>query len=57
MTIAPNCAKCGKELEEFGALLFSPPTGENKVDKFHLCVDCFRSLQISSSVYKRTKKV
>lgn len=43
MTIKPVCDKCGEELTEFGALLFSPPEG-NLVKKFHLCKRCYYEL-------------
>jgi hypothetical protein len=44
MTINPTCDKCKKELDDFGALLFSPPDRESNVKKFHLCKDCYNSL-------------
>jgi hypothetical protein len=37
-----KCNRCGDELKEPGALVFSPPTGDGwLVEKFHLCVDCW----------------
>src|SRR5690242_12451274 len=41
MAIAPRCdvVTCGRELEEFGALLLSPPDNQGFVKKYHLCVD------------------
>jgi hypothetical protein len=44
--IKVNCYRCNKELNELGAILFSPPnTGfigsYGKVDKFHLCKSCY----------------
>jgi hypothetical protein len=37
-----KCDKCGRELSQPGALLFSPPTGEGwLVEKYHLCQDCW----------------
>lgn len=42
MAIKPHCDKCGKELREFGALLFGPPKN-NIVEKFHLCKNCYRT--------------
>lgn len=44
MVIKPICDKCGKELTEFGALLFSPPNEDKNVKKFHLCNDCYKKL-------------
>lgn len=50
--IAPICAKCQQELEEFGAILYSPPlpldirrqNSAALVDKYHLCAKCFEDL-------------
>lgn len=44
--IKPICDKCGKELKEFGALLFSPPflvvpNAQPTVDKYHICNKCW----------------
>lgn len=41
MAIKPKCNKCGEELDEFGAILLSPPDENNKVRKFHICKDCY----------------
>lgn len=41
MAIRPVCDRCGLELTEFGALLFSPPSPDNEVHKYHICVDCY----------------
>lgn len=38
-----NCDKCGNELKEPGALLFTPPK-KGKVRKYHLCVRCWKIL-------------
>ena len=49
MAINVQCDVCKKELEEPGALAFSPP-GEissslsDRVQKFHICVGCWKSL-------------
>ncbi len=43
MSIKPICDSCGKELEDFGGLLFSPPQGKN-VKKYHICKDCYGKL-------------
>lgn len=45
MTIKPICDMCKKELNEFGAILLSPPDKENKVKKYHLCKTCFSQLE------------
>lgn len=49
MSIKIICVKCGKELDEPGALLFSPP--KNRLDKHvfdvtkaHLCYNCWNKL-------------
>ncbi len=37
-----KCDKCGRELSQPGALLFSPPTTDGwLVEKYHLCPDCW----------------
>jgi hypothetical protein len=41
MAIKPICDKCKKELDEFGAILLSPPDSENMVRKYHLCKECY----------------
>jgi hypothetical protein len=41
MAIAPECDFCGNELVEFGGLLFSPPDADGRVDKQHVCVECY----------------
>lgn len=40
--ISPVCEinKCGNELNEFGAILLSPPQGELVIKK-HICVKCY----------------
>lgn len=38
--IKPICDRCGKELEDFGGILLSPPEGR-KVSKFHMCKACY----------------
>ena len=45
MAIAPTCDKCGKELTQFGAILFSPPDEASTVKKFHLCVSCYEEIR------------
>jgi hypothetical protein len=44
MTIKPACDKCKKELNEFGAILLSPPDRENNVKKFHICKKCYEEI-------------
>ncbi len=45
MAIKPICDQCNEELEDFGALLFSPPDKENKTKKYHLCKNCFNKIK------------
>ena len=44
MAIKPRCDKCKKELNEFGAIMFSPPDNENNVKKFHICNECYNKI-------------
>lgn len=44
MAIKPTCDKCGNELTEFGAILFSPPDQKSTVKKFHLCKKCYAKI-------------
>lgn len=44
MAIKPICSKCKKELNDFGAILFGPPNEENKVQKHHICKDCYNQI-------------
>lgn len=44
MAIQPICDKCHQKLQEFGALLFSPPDDKSNVKKFHLCKNCYQEL-------------
>jgi hypothetical protein len=44
MAIRPVCDKCSKELNDFGAILLSPPDDEGKVKKFHLCKACYEGI-------------
>ena len=43
--ISPKCDLCGKELNDYGALLFSPPDEKNNVKKAHICKDCYNKLK------------
>lgn len=44
MAIKPKCDKCGEELKDFGAILFSPPDKNSTVKKFHVCVGCYKKM-------------
>jgi hypothetical protein len=36
---------CKRELNEPGAVLISPPQGNDVVIKFHLCKSCYKPLE------------
>lgn len=36
-----KCDKCQKDLEDLGALAFSPPTKHMWVKKYHICKECW----------------
>jgi len=38
--ISPACDFCGRELEDFGGILFSPPE-DGLVRKSHVCRECY----------------
>ena len=46
MAIKPLCDMCENELTEYGAIVLSPPNEKNMVRKFHLCVECYRKLNL-----------
>lgn len=40
-----RCDRCGDELNQPGALLFSPPRDDGwLVEKYHLCVECYAKI-------------
>jgi len=41
VAIEPKCDKCKEELDDYGAILWSPPDGRGKCDKYHICLKCF----------------
>ena len=41
--IKPICDFCKQELNDFGAILFSPPK-EHDVKKYHVCVNCYNEM-------------
>lgn len=41
MAITPTCDICGKELNDFGAIVFGPPDKKGSVEKFHVCRPCY----------------
>lgn len=44
MAINPICDVCKKVLDDFGALLFSPPDSKSTVRKYHVCQDCYQNI-------------
>lgn len=44
MAITPECDICNQQLEDYGGILLSPPEN-GKVDKFHICKDCYSKLE------------
>lgn len=45
MAFVFNCDRCRKELMEAGAIIGSPPFGNHKWLKFHICVNCWEKLR------------
>jgi len=45
MPIAPNCHMCGQQLQDFGALVFSPPDHYEDCHKYHVCRICWDEVQ------------
>jgi hypothetical protein len=49
--IHPNCDRCHQELQDFGALAFSPPETQpdgacgREVEKYHLCASCWQEFK------------
>jgi len=39
-----KCNVCNKELEELGALCFSPPNEKSTVKKYHVCKKCWEMI-------------
>ncbi len=39
------CDICGKRLNEFGGLIFSPPNKKGFAKKWHLCRDCYKKVE------------
>lgn len=44
MAITPRCDICDQELQDYGAILLSPPVN-GKVDKFHICTLCYAPIR------------
>lgn len=44
MAIKPICDFCGKELVDYGALLFSAPDEDNMAKKDHVCKACYEKI-------------
>ena len=35
---------CKRELDDFGAIILSPPDSFDKVEKFHVCKKCYAEI-------------
>jgi hypothetical protein len=44
MAIKPICDKCHKELDDFGAIILSPPNEHSEVKKLHICKTCYEEI-------------
>jgi len=44
MSLTITCNRCGKELDEPGALVFAPPNKKGGTRKFHICERCWHGL-------------
>ena len=42
--IKPRCFIDNKELQEFGAILLSPPDKQGKIKKFHICIKHYKKI-------------
>ena len=49
--IKPKCDVCSLELQDFGAILLSPPDISGKVDKYHICKDCYKKIKKKIQAY------
>ena len=56
MAIYPKCDRCGVELKEFGAILLSPPIN-NMVEKRHLCVACYQTILLPSTLIELEREL
>lgn len=45
MAIRPICDLCGEELNEYGAILLSPPDDSGSVKKYHICKKCYEKIK------------
>jgi len=45
MAIKPKCNICKEELQDYGAILFSPPDKKSTVKKYHICLKCFKKIK------------
>ena len=53
MSLTIKCDKCLKELEEPGALVFSPPSDDGRVEKLHLCQICWTDERQGIMLHRR----
>lgn len=45
MAVKPICDICDLEMDEFGAILLSPPDNDDFVHKYHICIYCYKLLK------------
>ena len=45
MAISPQCDKCGMELDDYGAIVLSPPNSQSEVKKLHICRACYVQIE------------
>lgn len=55
MAIKPICDICAQSLNDYGAILLSPPDKKSKVTKYHLCKECFKSVLKINKVTVKNK--
>lgn len=55
MAIKPICDICELPLNDYGAILLSPPDKKSKVTKYHLCKVCFKNVLKMNKVTVKNK--
>ncbi len=56
MAIEPLCDSCGQSLDDFGAILLSPPQ-DKTVSKFHICKPCYQKFEKHLLINKNEAKI
>ena len=49
MSLNPKCDMCQDNLDDFWAILLSPPKW-NDVEKFHICTDCYTKIMTKHKI-------